>query len=71
MADRVNGRAQGRPGDRVGLVGQLVVHPQPVPARANKTGPPQMGKMPRHRRLRQPERLVDVAHADLAVGEQT
>jgi len=69
VTDRVNGRAQGRPRDRVGHVGQLIVHPQPVPARANKTGPPKMGEMPRDRWLRQPEGLVKVAHAHFTVGE--
>ena len=53
VADRVNGRAQRRPGDGIGHLGQPIVHPQPVPARSNETSPPQMGEMPRDCRLRE------------------
>ena len=55
---------------RIVRIGEPVVHPEPFLPIEHETRPPQVGQVSRRARLRNPERLVDVAHAHLAAGEQ-
>ena len=55
-----------RPENRVGHLGQAVVHPQAVTPGVHQAGLPEVGEMPGRFRLWDLQRLVDVAHADFA-----
>jgi hypothetical protein len=67
VTDRVNGRAERGFRARIGDVCQPVVNPQSIAPGSNQTGAPQVGKMTGDRRLWEPQGLMDVADADLAI----
>ena len=70
VADRVADGVQHRADDRVGQVGEPVVHPEPLLAPAHEAGLAQIRQVPGRRRLGEPEALVDVADADFPSGQQ-
>ena len=49
---------------------QRVMLPKTLFAHLNETGRAQIGQMPRHARLRQPERVVNIADAQLAARQE-
>src|SRR4051812_5228100 len=65
-ANRVDDGATHGIGDRT----EAVVNPQSVAPSLDEPGLPQVREVPRRLRLRDPEALVDVAHADLAGQQQ-
>ena len=70
MAQAVGHRAHQHAQHRIIERRQLVVHPQSFLPRLHQAFFSQVGKMARRRRLRNAEALVDIADANLAVGEQ-
>src|SRR4051812_24135698 len=64
----LNGIDDGRL-DGIGQLTEPIVDPEPLPTRIDEARSPKVGEMPRRFRLRDLERLVDIAYADLA-GQQ-
>ena len=56
---------------RVARAGQAIVDPQSVASVRHQARPFQIREMARRGRLRNPQTLVDVAHADLTGTKQT
>src|SRR5689334_15817132 len=69
MRHRMTGGLDDLPDDRV-EVREPVVHPRALAARVDESCAPQIGEMPRSGGLRDPQGVVQVADADLAVDEQ-
>lgn len=70
VTDSVADCVEHGPRDRVWQLCQPIVDPEPLFARGNESGAAQVGQVPRRGGLRQPEAFVDVAHADLAGGQE-
>jgi hypothetical protein len=71
MPDRVDRGAEGGACARIVDWREAIVDPRPVTAGVDESGAAEIGKMARDRRLRQPQRIVDVADAYFAGGQQT
>ena len=56
--------------DRAERSRYLVVHPDAVPPGLDEPALPQIGEMPRNRRLRNSQAVVDVTHADLVASDE-
>ena len=69
VSDRVDGCAQRGAGARVGDVRQPIVDPQTVSPGSNEPRTSKVHEVPRHRRLRQPKCLMNVADTDFPVGQ--
>ena len=56
--------------ERIAVAREPIMHPFPVALDVHQTGPTELGEMPGHFRLIESQSAMEVANADLALGQK-